>query len=161
MAVDGFVWGLTLVGLLGVLFVDLMFVARRPHEPSLREAAIWVSVYVGMALLFGLGVWATSGAGYAGQFYVGWLTEYSLSIDNLFVFVIILSRFAVPRQYQQKVLLIGIVLALVMRGGFIALGSAAITRFSWVFYIFAAFLVYTAVKLAMQGETDDADFKEN
>jgi len=161
MAVDGFVWGLTLVGLLGVLFVDLMFVARRPHEPSLRESAIWVSVYVGMALLFGLGVWATSGAAYAGQFYVGWLTEYSLSIDNLFVFVIILSRFAVPRQYQQKVLLVGIVLALIMRGGFIAAGAAIISQFVWVFYLFGAFLLYTAIKFARQGETDMGDYKEN
>src|SRR6185312_8192467 len=97
------------------------------------------------------------GGSYAGEFYAGWLTEYSLSVDNLFVFVIILSRFKVPRQYQQKVLLIGIALALVMRGGFIAVGSAAISRFSWVFYIFAAFLVYTAVKLAMQGESDQED----
>src|SRR4051794_2005242 len=133
MAVDGFLWGLTLVGLLGVLFVDLMFVARRPHEPSMSESAIWVCVYVTMAIIFGLGVWASAGGGYAAQFYAGWLTEYSLSIDNLFVFVIILGRFAVPRQYQQKVLLVGIVLALVMRGAFIAAGAAIISQFVWVF----------------------------
>jgi tellurite resistance protein TerC len=161
MAVDGFVWSITLAALLGVLFVDLMLVARRPHEPSLRESAIWVGVYVSMAVLFGLGVWWTAGPSFAGQFYVGWLTEYSLSVDNLFVFVIILSRFAVPRQYQQKVLLIGIVLALIMRGGFIAAGAAIITQFVWVFYIFGAFLLYTAVKFARQGESDPGDYKEN
>ena len=99
------------------------------------------------------GIWLTSGPSAAGQFYAGWLTEYSLSVDNLFVFVIIMARFAVPRQYQQKVLLIGIVLALVMRGGFIAAGAALITQFVWVFYIFGAFLIYTAVNLARQGET--------
>jgi tellurite resistance protein TerC len=97
----------------------------------------------------------------AGQFFAGWLTEYSLSIDNLFVFVIIMSRFAVPRQYQQKVLLVGIVLALVMRGIFIALGAAVVEQFIWVFYFFGAFLLYTAWKLLRHGEDDESDFKEN
>jgi tellurite resistance protein TerC len=161
MAVTGLVWALTFVGLLGVLAVDLLFVARRPHEPSMRESAIWVGVYVAMALLFGLGIWYFSGPTFAGEFYVGWLTEYSLSVDNLFVFVIILGRFAVPRQYQQKVLLIGIVLALVMRGGFIAAGSAIISTFVWVFYLFGAFLIYTAVKFARHGEFEASDYKEN
>jgi tellurite resistance protein TerC len=161
MAVNGVVWTLTLVGLLGVLAVDLLLVARRPHEPSMRESAIWVSVYVAMAVLFGLGVWAFSGPRFAGEFYVGWLTEYSLSVDNLFVFVIILGRFAVPRQYQQKVLLIGIVVALVMRGAFIAAGSAIISSFAWVFYLFGAFLIYTAVRFARHGEFDQGDYKEN
>jgi tellurite resistance protein TerC len=161
MAVTNLVWALTLVGLLGVLLVDLLFVARRPHEPTLRESAIWVGVYVGMALLFGLGIWVVSGPVFAGEFYVGWLTEYSLSVDNLFVFVIILGRFAVPRRYQQKVLLIGIVLALVMRGGFIAAGSAIISSFVWVFYLFGAFLIYTAVKFARHGEFEQSDYKEN
>jgi tellurite resistance protein TerC len=161
MTVTSLVWTLTLVGLLGVLAVDLLLVARRPHEPSLRESAIWVGVYVALALLFGLFVWVGYGSRYAGEFYVGWLTEYSLSVDNLFVFVIILGRFAVPRRYQQKVLLIGIVLALVMRGAFIAAGSAVITTFVWVFYLFGAFLIYTAVKFARQGELDEGDYKEN
>ena len=104
---------------------------------------------------------AFAGPVFAGEFYVGWLTEYSLSVDNLFVFVIIMSRFAVPRQYQQKVLLIGIVLALVMRGAFIAAGSAIISEFVWVFYFFGAFLLYTAIKFARHGETDLGDYKEN
>jgi tellurite resistance protein TerC len=161
MAVTTLVWALTLVGLLGVLAVDLLLVARRPHEPSLRESTIWVAVYVAMALLFGLGIWFFSGPRFAGEFYVGWLTEYSLSVDNLFVFVIILGRFAVPRKYQQKVLLIGIVLALIMRGGFIAAGSAIISTFVWVFYLFGAFLIYTAIKFARQGEFETGDYKEN
>lgn len=161
MDVSGLVWAGTLVALTAVLLVDLLIIGRRPHEPSVRESSLWVTFYVGLALLFGAGVWLTSGASAAGQFYTGWLTEYSLSVDNLFVFVIIMARFGVPRQYQQKVLLVGIVLALVMRGGFIAAGAALITQFSWVFYIFGAFLIYTAVNLVRQGEPDEGEFSEN
>lgn len=161
MHVPGWVWAATLVGFTALFVVDLAIVARRPHTPSTRESTLWVTFYVGLALLFGLGVWAFWGSRHGIEFYAGWLTEYSLSVDNLFVFVIIMSRFAVPRQYQQKVLLVGIVLALIMRGIFIALGSAAVERFSWVFYIFGAFLLYTAWKLVRQGEDDESDFKEN
>ncbi|WP_327034711.1 TerC family protein [Micromonospora ureilytica] len=161
MDVSGLVWAGTLVALTAVLLVDLLIIGRRPHEPSVRESSLWVAFYVGLALIFGVGVWLASGASAAGQFYTGWLTEYSLSVDNLFVFVIIMARFGVPRQYQQKVLLVGIVLALVMRGGFIAAGAALITQFSWVFYIFGAFLIYTAVNLARQGEPDEDEFSEN
>ncbi|MET8351209.1 MULTISPECIES: TerC family protein [unclassified Micromonospora] len=161
MDVSGLVWAGTLVALTAVLLVDLLIIGRRPHEPSVRESSLWVAFYVGLALLFGAGLWLTSGASAAGQFYTGWLTEYSLSVDNLFVFVIIMARFGVPRQYQQKVLLVGIVLALVMRGGFIAAGAALISQFSWVFYIFGAFLIYTAVNLARQGEPDEDEFSEN
>jgi tellurite resistance protein TerC len=161
MAVSGLVWAITLIVLVGVVVTDLAIVGRRPHEPSVRESTIWVSVYVAMALVFGAGIWAVRGGTFGAQFYVGWLTEYSLSVDNLFVFVIIMSRFAVPRQYQQKVLLIGIVLALVMRGGFIAAGAAIISQFVWIFYIFGAFLVYTAIRFARQGETDVTDYREN
>jgi tellurite resistance protein TerC len=159
--VSAWVWIVTLVALVAVLAVDLLIVGRRPHEPSMREASAWVAFYVGLALAFGAGVWAVAGGRSAGEFYTGWLTEYSLSVDNLFVFVIIMGRFAVPRRFQQKVLLIGIVLALVMRGAFIAAGAALIAQFSWVFYIFGAFLVYTAITLIKQGENDDEDFKEN
>jgi tellurite resistance protein TerC len=118
-------------------------------------------LYAALALIFGLAVLFTSGPRYAGEFYAGWLTEYSLSIDNLFVFVIIMARLAVPRPLQQTALLVGIILALVMRGIFIALGAAAINQFSWVFYIFGAFLVVTAVRLATHKEDDAGDFKEN
>jgi tellurite resistance protein TerC len=159
--VSAWVWIATLVALVAVLAVDLLIVGRRPHEPSMREAGSWVGFYVALALVFGVGVWLTAGGQYAAEFYTGWLTEYSLSVDNLFVFVIIMARFGVPRQYQQKVLLIGIVLALLMRGAFIAAGAALIAQFSWVFYIFGAFLVYTAITLFKQGENDGDDFKEN
>ncbi len=161
MNVPSWVWIVTLVALAAVLAVDLLIIGRRPHEPSMKEAGGWVAFYVGLALAFGVGVWAFAGGRYAGEFYTGWLTEYSLSVDNLFVFVIIMARFAVPRRFQQEVLLIGIVLALLMRGAFIAAGAALIAQFSWVFYIFGAFLVYTAITLIRQGENDEDDFKEN
>ncbi|MBX7266033.1 TerC family protein [Micromonospora sp. Llam7] len=161
MNVSGLVWAATLIALTAVLAVDLLIIGRRPHEPSVRESSLWVALYVGLALLFGLGLWFTAGASVAGQFYTGWLTEYSLSVDNLFVFVIIMARFAVPRPYQQKVLLIGIVLALVMRGGFIAAGAALISQFTWVFYLFGAFLIYTAINLARHGESSEEEFTEN
>jgi tellurite resistance protein TerC len=152
---------IAIIGVLVVLLIaDVWFVGRRPHEPSMRESALGVAFYVGLAVLFGLGILWWSGGRYAGEFYAGWLTEYSLSVDNLFVFVIIMARFAVPRQFQQKVLLVGIVLALVLRGIFIVLGAAAIERFVWVFFIFGAFLIYTAWKLAFHAGEED-DFEEN
>jgi tellurite resistance protein TerC len=161
MDVEGWVWIATLVGLTTLLFFDLVIIGRRPHEPSMRESTLWVVFYVGLAVLFGLALLAIEGPVYAGEFYAGWLTEYSLSIDNLFVFVVIMSRFAVPREYQQKVLFVGIVLALIMRGVFIAAGAAIVNRFVWVFYFFGLFLIYTAYNLARHGETDESDFKEN
>lgn len=155
------VWAVTLIAMIAVLLADLFIIGRRPHEPSVQESSLWVGFYVGLALIFGGVLWLTAGGRVAGEFYTGWLTEYSLSVDNLFVFVIIMARFGVPRQYQQKVLLVGIILALVMRGGFIAAGAALISQFSWVFYIFGAFLIYTAVNLARQGEPDEDEFSEN
>ncbi len=162
MNVPPWVWAVTLAVMAVVLVMDLVIIGRRPHEPSARESGIWVGIYVSLALLFGIGVWFFAGPTYAGQFYTGWLTEYSLSADNLFVFVVIMGRFAVPRQFQQTVLLVGIILALVMRGGFIAAGAALISQFSWVFYIFGAFLLYTAINFAREGLDEEAeDFKEN
>ncbi|MFI6757697.1 TerC family protein [Micromonospora sp. NPDC050417] len=161
MNVSTWVWVVTLIALGALLTVDLLIIGRRPHEPSIRESSLWVGFYVLLALIFGVGLWLTTDLSTATEFYTGWLTEYSLSVDNLFVFVIIMGRFAVPRQYQQKVLLIGIVLALVMRGAFIAAGAALISQFSWVFYIFGAFLVYTAINFFRQGEPEEEDFKEN
>jgi tellurite resistance protein TerC len=161
MHVSTWVWFVTLGGLTAILLADLFIIGRRPHEPSTRESALWVSLYVALAIVFGLGVLLFSGPRHGGEFFAGWLTEYSLSVDNLFVFVIIMARFRVPRPYQQKVLLVGIVLALLMRGMFIAAGAAAIQRFVWIFYLFGAFLIYTAIKLAMHGEEDESDYKEN
>ena len=137
----------TFVGLTVLLLADLAIVARRPHEPSVRESSLWVGFYVALALVFGVVLMAVAGGEYAGEFYAGWLTEYSLSIDNLFVFVIIMARFGVPRKLQQEALMVGIIIALVLRGIFILLGAAVIERFTWVFYLFGAFLVYTAVNL--------------
>ena len=158
MSVTVGTWIVTLIVVAAVLVVDLLIVGRRPHEPGLAEASGWLAVYACSALLFGAGLWLTAGGRYAGEFYTGWLTEYSLSADNLFVFVIIMARFAVPRQSQQRVLLFGIVLALVLRGAFIAAGAVMIARFSWVFYFFGAFLIYTAISLL---RPDDDQFREN
>lgn len=152
-------WIITIAALLALLVLDFLIVARKPHEPSLREATLWVTFYVGIALAFGVGLTLAAGGEAGGEFFAGWLTEYSLSVDNLFVFIIIMGRFAVPRQYQQKVLLVGVALALVMRGIFIALGAEAIAHFNWVFYLFGAFLLFTAWKLATSKEEDE--FKEN
>jgi TerC family integral membrane protein len=161
MNVSTLEWTVTLVGLVALLLVDLIIIGRRPHEPSMKESSLWVTFYVALAVAFGIWIYSFHGAQYGGEFFAGWLTEYSLSVDNLFVFVIIMARFAVPRQYQQKVLLIGIVIALIMRGAFIAAGAAVVSRFSWVFYIFGVFLVYTAVTLLKHGEDDESDYKEN
>jgi len=161
MNVSALEWTVTLVGLVALLLIDLVIIGRRPHEPSMKESALWVTFYVGLAVLFGIWIYVHEGPQYGGEFFAGWLTEYSLSVDNLFVFVIIMARFAVPRPYQQKVLMIGIVIALIMRGAFIAAGAAVVSRFSWVFYIFGAFLVYTAVTLLKHGEDDESDYQEN
>ena len=150
----------TFVGLTALLLADLAIVARRPHEPSARESALWVTFYVALAIVFGVVLMAVSGGEFAGEFYAGWLTEYSLSIDNLFVFVIIMARFQVPRKLQQEALMVGIIIALVLRGIFILLGAAVIERFTWVFYIFGAFLVYTAIQL-VRHRGEDEDYEEN
>jgi tellurite resistance protein TerC len=159
--VQDYVWYITLGVTLAVLVVDVFVIGRRPHEPSTKESAAAIAFYVSLAVLFGLGVWFFSGGLYAGEFFAGWLTEYSLSVDNLFIFLIIMSRFGVPRKYQQTALLVGIILALVFRGLFIALGAAAINSFSWIFYLFGVFLIYTAVQLARHGEESDEDYQEN
>ncbi|HEY0640594.1 MAG TPA: TerC family protein [Pseudonocardiaceae bacterium] len=161
MNVPAWLWFATIGGLLVLLAIDLVIVDRKPHEVTIGEAARWVTFYVACAIVFGIGIWLFSGGQYAVEFFTGYITEYSLSVDNLFVFVIIMSTFAVPAIHQHRVLLIGIVLALVMRGIFIALGAAAISRFSWVFYIFGLFLIYTAYGLARHSSEEDEELKEN
>ena len=148
---------ISLVALTLVLVADLLIVYKRPHVPSIREATLWVVFYVGLALVFALLMLIFGGGEHAGQFLAGWLTEYSLSIDNLFVFVIIMARFSVPRKYQQEVLMIGIIIALVLRGIFILLGAQLIENFSWIFYIFGAFLLYTAFNQAFGNHEDDGE----
>ena len=153
------VWEVTIAGLLAVLAFDLaLAIIRRNKETSMKEAAAWTIFYVSAAIIFGysLGEWNTTQA--RGEFFAGWITEYSLSVDNLFIFILILARFKIDKTKQQLVLLIGIVMALVLRGIFIALGSAAISRYTWVFYIFGAFLLYTAYKLI--SESGEKEWKE-
>jgi tellurite resistance protein TerC len=142
------------VVLLLILAADLVFAYRRPHVPSTRESALWVSFYIVLALVFALLMLWQGSAEHAAQFIAGWATEYSLSIDNLFVFVIIMAKFSVPRKYQQEVLMVGIIIALVLRGIFIILGSQLIENFSWIFYLFGAFLVYTAIRQALESHED-------
>ncbi|MBT1001901.1 TerC family protein [Paenarthrobacter sp. DKR-5] len=144
-----------------VLLFDLLLVLKRPHEPSMKEAGLWVGFYVSLALLFGALMYWLADAEHAGQFIAGWVTEYSLSIDNLFVFIIIMARFAVPRKYQQEVLMVGIIIALVLRGIFILVGAAVIENFSWVFYLFGAFLLWTAYKQATDDDDESEDSSEN
>jgi tellurite resistance protein TerC len=159
--IPGWVWAAT-IALYAVLFViDLLVVGRRPHIPSTAECVRWLSLYVGIAIAFGLAMWWWAGREYSVQFFAGWVTEYSLSVDNLFVFLLIMARFYVPRPLQQSVLMYGIFIALVLRAIFIVLGAAVIARYSWVFYIFGAFLIFTAIKLATEGETDDDEYQEN
>jgi tellurite resistance protein TerC len=148
-------WFVTLGVTTAVLLFDVLVMARRSGEPTMGRSAFGLSVYIGLAACFGIWTWFFHGRQFAIQFFAGWLTEYSLSVDNLFIFVILMASFGVPRVYQREALFIGIVIALVFRGVFIALGAAAIQRFTWVFYIFGAFLVYTAVRLA-RGATHDA-----
>ncbi|HEV7955919.1 MAG: tellurium resistance protein TerC [Microbacteriaceae bacterium] len=147
--------------LLVILTVDLLLVLRRPHVPSLRESSLWVGFYVSLALIFALIMLFVGGGEHAGQFVAGWLTEYSLSIDNLFVFVIIMARFAVPAKLQQEVLMIGIIIALVLRGIFILLGAQLIENFSWIFYIFGAFLLYTAYRQAFHTEAEEEEARDS
>jgi tellurite resistance protein TerC len=155
------VWLSTVGVALLFLLVDVFVIGRRPHEPSMGESARHLAFFVVAAVAFGLGVWAFAGARYSAEFFAGWLTEYSLSVDNLFIFLIIMAKFAVPRQLQQAALLVGIILALVFRGVFIGVGAAAINNFSWIFYLFGAFLVYTAIHLAREGQSDEDDYDEN
>ena len=161
MNVPMWVWILT-IGVTGaLLLVDVVIIGRRPHVPSTFEVGSLLAFFVGLAVLFGGGVWLFAGSEYAAQFYAGWLTEYSLSVDNLFVFLIIMAKFGVPERLQQTALMVGIVIALFLRGIFIAVGAAAINEFAWIFYVFGAFLIYTAVKLAREGDSDDDEFDEN
>jgi tellurite resistance protein TerC len=155
-------WVLTIVGLGALIAVDF-FIGRKPHDVSIKEAGTWTIVWIVLAGLFGLGLLVFSGGQPAGEFFAGFITEKSLSVDNLFVFVLIMAKFAVPSQYQQRVLLIGVLIALVLRAIFIAAGAAIISSFAWVFYIFGAFLIYTAWKLIQEARADEPEeeFEEN
>ncbi|MBV9162704.1 MAG: TerC family protein [Pseudonocardiales bacterium] len=160
MDVPAWVW-LATVGGLGVLCaLELVIGNRKPHEVGLAEAAWWVVFSLACAVAFGLGVWLFAGSDFAVEYFAGYLTEYSLSVDNLFIFVVIMAAFKVPTIQQHRVLLIGIVLALAMRGLFIAAGAALISRFSWVFYLFGVLLIYLGWR-QIRPRKQNLEFREN
>lgn len=159
------VWTLTIIGVLGFLLFDFLVVVRKPHEPTFKESVRWTIFYISLAGVFGLSMlwWRPEELDGTPEFFAGYVTEWSLSVDNLFVFLVILARFAVPVIYRQRVLLIGIALALLLRGIFIFAGAAALHAFSWVFYLFGVFLLWTAVSVAREGgaEEGEVEYKEN
>ncbi|MDS1270477.1 TerC/Alx family metal homeostasis membrane protein [Lipingzhangella sp. LS1_29] len=163
MDVPLWVWLATIAAILIIISVDFVLVARRPREPSLRESALWVSFYATLAVLFGIGLGLFVDLENSVAFFTGWIVEYSLSIDNLFILILIISSFMVPQEHRQRVILIGIVLALLFRAVFIALGAAAVETFIWTFYIFGAILLVTAVKLLISKDhsVDHGEYREN
>ena len=164
MVVHPWAWGILALVAIGLVALDFLGHARRPHPPTAAEAARWTLFYVGLAAIFGVGIWLTNGWLYAQEFYAGWAMEWSLSVDNLFVFILILKAFRVPRENQQKALLFGIVIALLLRLVFILLGAALVARFSWVFFIFGVWLLWTAfsqIKETATGGGDDEEYEEN
>ena len=164
MVVHPWAWGILALVAIGLVALDFLGHARNPHPPTAAEAARWTLFYVGLAAVFGVGIWLTNGWLYAQEFYAGWAMEWSLSVDNLFVFILILKAFRVPRENQQKALLFGIVIALGLRLVFILLGAALVARFSWVFFIFGVWLLWTAfsqIKETATGGGDDEEYEEN
>ncbi|NLI83968.1 MAG: TerC family protein [Propionibacterium sp.] len=166
MHVTPVAWIVTLTVLTAVLALDVRHMMKHPHEPSMKECALAITGFVSAAILFGVGIGlfahplpesGKTSWHYAVEFFSGYLTEYSLSIDNLFVFIIILGSMGVPRKYQQFALMCGIILALVFRGIFILAGAALIERFAWVFFIFGAFLLYTGIKLVIDYRKHDSE----
>src|SRR5215212_7626736 len=160
MDVPSSVWWATIGAIVALLVFDFVYHVRKAHVPSLREAAVWSALYVGLAVLFGVGVWVVGGGEMGAEYFAGYVTEKALSVDNLFVFLIIMVSFKVPRADQQKVLLFGIVFSLVARTGFILLGAALINSFAWVFYLFGLVLLITAGNL-VKPEGADSHSAEN
>ncbi|GAA3015593.1 TerC family protein [Streptosporangium longisporum] len=161
MAIDSLGMWIAVIGLVVVLLaIDFVVAARRPHAVGLREATAWTVFYIGVAIAFGLVLWWLAGATLATEYFAGWMVEKSLSVDNLFVFVIIMARFSVPPEHQQKVLLFGIATALVLRAILIAVGAAAITLFSPTFLVFGLLLIWTAIQL-VRHRNEDPDVENN
>ncbi|SDT76888.1 tellurite resistance protein TerC [Actinoplanes derwentensis] len=159
--VSGLVWLLTILAIISLLLFDFYFHVRRAHIPTLREAALWSTIYIAIAILFGAGVWAFGGSTMGAEYFAGYVTEKALSVDNLFVFLLLMSSFKVPRADQQKVLLVGIVFSLLARTGFILVGAALINRFAWVFYLFGLILLVTAGNLLKGKAEEDDDTSDN
>ncbi|MER7365504.1 TerC family protein [Nonomuraea wenchangensis] len=160
MSVSPLVWGLTIAGIVALLLFDFFFHVRKAHIPTLREASLWSALYVGIALVFGAGVWIFGGSDPGAEYFAGYVTEKALSVDNLFVFLVIMSSFKVPRADQQKALLFGIVFSLVARSLFILLGAALINTFAWVFYLFGLILLLTAGNL-LKPESEESHSPDN
>ncbi|MFD9337016.1 TerC family protein [Streptomyces sp. NPDC060028] len=160
MEVSWTLWALTILGLSLLIGADF-FIGRKPHDVTIKEAGTWTVVWIALAGLFGLGLWFFGNGQASQEFFAGFITEKSLSVDNLFVFVLIMAKFAVPSHLQQRVLLVGVLIALVLRAVFIAAGAAIIASFSWVFYIFGAFLIYTAWKLIQEARKDERSAEED
>ncbi|WP_414499795.1 TerC/Alx family metal homeostasis membrane protein [Zymobacter sp. IVIA_12111.31 C1] len=160
LQVPGWVWGVTLLVTLGLFVFDFVAHVRKPHAPTLKESAVWSAFFIALAILFGIGLTWLTGPTHGGEFFAGFVTEKSLSVDNLFVFALIMAKFSIPPRFQQKALLIGVGMALVMRGGLIALGAAALERYSWLFYLFGLFLLYSAVKLIIEHFAHNDDSEE-
>jgi tellurite resistance protein TerC len=162
MDVPLWAWLATTFGLVALLALDLVIVDRKPHKVTAWEAGRWVILYVACAVVFGLLVWLLAGSKFAGEFFSGYLTEYSLSVDNLFVFLVVMTAFKVPAIHQHRVLLIGIVIALVLRSVLIMGGSLLISQFFAVFYVFGAFLIFTAYRLVRGfDKPEDETYSEN
>lgn len=155
MDVSTWVWALTILAIVGLLAFDFFFHVRKAHVPTLREAAVWSAGYVGIALLFGVGLLLFGSGDAATEYFAGYVTEKALSVDNLFVFLVIIASFRVPREDQQKVLLFGIAFALIARTGFIFLGAALINAFAWIFYLFGLVLLLTAGSVLKNDHDDD------
>ncbi|MEV8564127.1 TerC/Alx family metal homeostasis membrane protein [Streptomyces sp. NPDC051322] len=155
-------WALTILGLGALIAVDFV-IGRKPHDVAIKEAGIWTAVWIGLAGFFGLGLLLFGDSQASGEFFAGFITEKSLSVDNLFVFILIMAKFSVPSHLQQRVLLFGVLIALVLRAVFIAAGAAIIASFSWVFFLFGAFLIYTAWKLIQEARSgeEETEFEEN
>ena len=155
MNVTPTIWLITIAVTIAFFVYEFFVHVRKPHEPSIGESARWSAFYIGLALVFGVGIGIVSGWTFGGEYFAGYLTEKALSIDNLFVFLIVMSGFAVPKAYQQKVLMIGIIIALILRGIFIAVGATLIDNFSWIFYIFGALLLVLAYRQAFSSHESD------
>ncbi len=147
-------WTFTIVGIIGLIALDFVAVSRKPHEVMFKEALLWSVFYIGIAVAFGVALIVWAGSDFGSQYFAAYLVEKSLSVDNLFVFIIILTQFAVPVELHQRVLLVGVVLALILRAGFIAIGAAALAAFAFTFVIFGAILIYTGIQLARHRNED-------
>jgi tellurite resistance protein TerC len=147
-------WGVTIAGIIGLILLDFLTVSRKPHEVMFKEALLWSIFYIGIAVAFGVAMWVWQGPDIGTQYFAAYLVEKSLSVDNLFVFIIILAQFAVPVELHQRVLLVGVVLALFLRAIFIAVGAAALAAFSFTFVIFGAILIWTGIQLARHRDED-------